>query len=55
MGEDFENWGMYELKECVKLVCKFDKLCDDVLTMVAYMINNYEVEETVVMSPETVW
>lgn len=54
MGEDFEDWEMYELKERVKLVCEFDKLCDNILATVVDMINNYEVEETVVMRPETV-
>ena len=38
MGEDFGDWEMYQLRERVKVVCDFDKLCDDILTMVAGLI-----------------
>lgn len=54
MGEDFEDWEMYQLKERVKLVREFDKLCDDILKTVVDLIENYEVEEQIVMKPHTV-
>ena len=54
MGEDFEDWDMYQLRERVKLVQEFDKLCDDILSTVVGLIENYEVEETVVYQPRTV-
>ena len=54
MGEDFEEWEMYQLKERVKLVREFDKLCDDILKTVVDLIENYEVEEQIVMKPHTV-
>ena len=54
MGEDFEDWEMYQLKERVKLVREFDKLCDDILKTVIDLIENYEVEEQIVMKPHTV-
>lgn len=54
MGEDFEDWEMYQLRERVKLVREFDKLCDDILKTVVDLIENYEVEEQIVMKPHTV-
>lgn len=54
MGEDFEDWEMYQLRERVKLVREFDKLCDDILKTVIDLIENYEVEEQIVMKPHTV-
>jgi len=54
MGEDFKDWEMYQLKERVKLVREFDKLCDDILKTVIDLIENYEVEEQIVMKPHTV-
>lgn len=54
MGEDFEDWEMYQLREKVKLVREFDKLCDDILKTVIDLIENYEVEEQIVMKPHTV-
>lgn len=29
-NEDFEDWSDEDLKERVELVCKFDRLCDDI-------------------------
>ena len=46
--------GMYQLRERVKLVREFDKLCDDILKTVIDLIENYEVEEQIVMQPHTV-
>lgn len=54
MGEDFEDWDMYQLRERVKLVQELDKLCDDILSAVVGLIENYEVEETVVYQPRPV-
>lgn len=54
MGEDFEDWEMYSLKERVKLVCDFDKLCDDILAMVVGLAKNYKVCEETVYRPEIV-
>ncbi len=54
MGEDFEDWEMYALRERVKLICRFDKLCDDVLALVVNLIDNYVVDEEIVMRPHTV-
>lgn len=54
MGEDFEDWELYQLKQRVKLVCEFDKLCDDILATVVDLIEHYEVCEEIVLRPETV-
>jgi hypothetical protein len=44
-GEDFSEWTMDELRDRVKLVQEFDKLTDDCLAELLYMIENCEVEE----------
>lgn len=54
MGEDFEDWDMYDLKNRVRLVQEFDKLCDDILALVVSMIDNAEVEEETIYVPKTV-
>lgn len=54
MDENFEEWDLHQLRQRVKLVQEFDKLCDDVLATVVDLLENYEVEETVVMKPHTV-
>lgn len=54
MGEDFEDWELYQLRQRVKLVQDFDKLCDDILKMVVELLENYEVEEKIVMKPHNV-
>lgn len=45
MGEDFEDWDIYSLRERVKLVQEFDDLCDRCLEEFVYLIDNAEIEE----------
>jgi transcription elongation factor Elf1 len=45
MGEDFEDWDMYSLKQRVKLVQDFDELCDRCLETFVYLIDNAQIEE----------
>ena len=45
MGEDFEDWDIYSLKERVKLVQEFDELCDKCLAEFVWLIDNAEIEE----------
>jgi hypothetical protein len=40
--ELFEDWGVSELRERVKIVQRFDKLCDDMRTTFIYYLENYE-------------
>lgn len=54
MGENFEDWELYQLRQRVKLVQEFDKLCDDILKMVVELLENYEGEEKIVMKPHNV-
>lgn len=54
MYEDFEDWEMYQLRERVRLVCEFDELCDAILATVVDLVDNYEIDEEVVMRPHTV-
>ena len=54
MGEDFEDWELYQLRQRVKLVQEFDELCDNILKTVVDLLENFEVEEQIVMKPHTV-
>ena len=54
MNEDFEDWDMYSLRERVKLVQGFDRLCDDILSEVRYILDNFEVEEDIIYVPQTI-
>lgn len=49
----FEDWSMKELRERVRLVEEFDKLCDDIVAEAAWMADNVEIEEQEVMVPVT--
>jgi ribosomal protein S27AE len=44
-NEDFEEWSIDSIKERVKLVQSFDKLCDDIVDEVISMAQNNEIEE----------
>lgn len=54
MSEDFEEWDIYSLGERVKLVQDFDRFCDDVLSEVRNILDNFEVDEDIVYVPQTV-
>ena len=54
MGEDFEDWDIYSLRERVKLVQDFDRFCDDILSEVKNILDNFEVDEDIVYVPQTV-
>ena len=54
MGEDFEDWDIYSLRERAKLVQDFDRFCDDVLSEVRNILDNFEVDEDIVYVPQTV-
>lgn len=42
---DFQEWEIEELQEKVKLIQEFDKLCDNIVSVVINMAENYEVKE----------
>lgn len=42
-NEDFSEWDITELRERVKLVQRFDKLCDDIRSTFIYYIENCEI------------
>lgn len=45
MDEDFEDWSMDQLRERVKLVQAFDRLCDAIVQEAIYIAQNYEIED----------
>jgi hypothetical protein len=53
-GEDFEEWSMDSLRERVKLVQEFDRLCDDVVAEFMRYCEEYVVVEKDIMVPKTV-
>ena len=42
---DCEELSLDELRDKVKLVCRFDKLCDDIRDELVYYLDSHEVEE----------
>ena len=42
--EDFQDWRIQDIKDRVKVVQKFDKMCDDLLSALLYFAKNYEIE-----------
>lgn len=47
MGEDFEEWDMYSLKQRVKLVMEFDRMVEQCIkAFVDFCTNNEAIEET---------
>jgi len=52
--EDFEQWSMQDLRERVRLIQSFDKVCDDAVRSFVDCCNQYSVVETQIMVPETV-
>lgn len=51
MGDDFEDWTLYELRERVELVQDFDRLCDDIVTRALEIAETRTVEERTVYIP----
>lgn len=54
MDEDFDEWDIYSLRDRVRLIQEFDRLCDRVLAHIVEMLEAYDVVEETVMRPETV-
>jgi hypothetical protein len=53
-GEDFDEWSMDSLRDRVKLVQEFDKLCDAVVAEFLFYCENYRVSEVNLMVPKRV-
>ena len=45
MSEDFQDWDLDSLRQRVELVQDFDRMCDEILREVVYLLENYEVQE----------
>ena len=45
MCEEFEDWSIYRLRDRVKLVQEFDRLCDAIVQEAIYIALNYEITE----------
>ena len=53
-GEDFGEWSVDSLRDRVKLVQEFDRLCDDVVAEFVRFCEEYVVVEKDIMVPKTV-
>ena len=53
MGEDFEDWSLYELKQRTEPVQEFDQLADDIVEEALHIASEYTVEERVIYKPIT--
>lgn len=48
--EDFEDWETDDIRERVKLVQAFDKLCDNIRDMFIYYVNNTTIKDVEVIT-----
>ncbi len=53
-GEDFAEWAMDDLRERVRLVQEFDRLCDDIVSEFLYYCDHYLIIEKDILVPKTV-
>lgn len=53
-GEDYEEWSIEDLKERVRLVCRFDRACDEMRDELIRLAQNYRVVERTIYVPRTV-
>ena len=53
-SEEFGEWSMDQLRERVKLVQEFDKLCDTVVAEFLYYCEKYTIVEKDIMVPKTI-
>ncbi|HML73173.1 MAG TPA: hypothetical protein PKB02_01630 [Anaerohalosphaeraceae bacterium] len=54
MGEDFHNWGLFELKERVELVQELDRLCDSIVETFVDTCRSYRIVEEEIFVPKTI-
>ncbi|VGO13665.1 hypothetical protein PDESU_02222 [Pontiella desulfatans] len=52
-NEEFVEWDMEKLRDRVKLVQEFDRLCGDIVTMFAGFCDHYKVVDEQIMVPKT--
>jgi hypothetical protein len=53
-SEDLTEWGVDRLRDRVKLVQEFDKLCDDCMAEFVYYCENYNIVEKDILVPKTI-
>ncbi|MBW2992750.1 hypothetical protein KY345_06045 [Candidatus Woesearchaeota archaeon] len=54
MCAEYEDWDVEELRNRVKLVREFDRLCNDVVNLFVEYCRRYEVKEEEIQVPKTV-
>lgn len=52
--EDFNEWDVESLRERVKLVQEFDRLCDQVVDEFVYFVKNYDVVDKDILMPKSI-
>lgn len=52
--EDFQEWSIDQLRDRVKLVQEFDKLCDAVVTEFLHFCEDFTIVEKDIMVPKTI-
>jgi hypothetical protein len=53
-SEDFAEWGMDRLRDRVRLVQEFDKLCDECVAEFVHYCENYNIVERDIIVPKTI-
>jgi len=54
MGENFEDWKLYELQQRIELVQSFDRLCDNIVSDYVDICRNYRITEQQILVPKTI-
>lgn len=52
--EDFLDWDVSRLRDRVRLVQEFDRLCDQTVEMFAYYCDHYKIEEQEILVPRMI-
>lgn len=53
-NEDFSEWDMESLRERVKQVQEFDRLCDQIVDEFVYFCRNYDVVDKDILMPKSI-
>lgn len=54
MGEDFRDWELFQIRDRVRLVQEFDRLCDNIIETYIDLARNFRIHEKRILVPKTI-
>lgn len=54
MDEDFRDWSTDDIRDRVKLIQKFDRLCDSIVREYISTCRSYRITEEEILVPKTI-